>query len=109
MLESARIATAHCAGSQQADLGHGHLFTDALERRVSIIGEAARKLSDTFKSAHPEVPWTAITATRHILVHEYDRVNYATVWRIVHQHLPPLIEPLATILGGNPPPAIVQP
>ena len=84
MLESARIAIAHCAGRQQGDLGHDLLFTDALERRVSIIGEAARKLSDTFKSAHPEVPWSAITATRHILVHEYDRVDYATVWRIVH-------------------------
>src|SRR5690242_3240365 len=85
MLESARIATSHCAGRQQTDLGQDLLFTDALERRLSIIGEAARGVSEAFKTANPEIPWTAITATRHILVHEYDRVDYGIVWRIVHQ------------------------
>jgi len=29
----------------------------ATERRMEIIGEAARNVSPAFKKAHPEIPW----------------------------------------------------
>lgn len=29
----------------------------AVERRIEIIGEAARRVSESFQSEHPEIPW----------------------------------------------------
>jgi uncharacterized protein with HEPN domain len=43
---------------------------DAVIRNLQIIGEAARKISDEFRSGHPEVPWGGIVGMRNRLVHE---------------------------------------
>jgi uncharacterized protein with HEPN domain len=60
---------------------------------IQTIGEIARRLSPEFKAAHPEVPWTDI-------VHEYDAVNYFTVWSVVQRRLPEL-ETVLTSLAAD--------
>ena len=104
MLESARRAVEYCAGRSREELESDSMFADAVVRRIQIIGEAVRGISDEFQAAHPEIEWPAIRATRHILVHEYRRVNHDIVWRIVQDHLPPLIQQLDAILAQTPPP-----
>ena len=42
----------------------------AIERTIEILGEAARNVSETFKAAHPDIPWRSIIAQRHVLAHE---------------------------------------
>lgn len=64
---------------------------------IQIVGEAAIKISDDFKSTHPQIPWTAIKGMRHRFVHDYTRIDLPTVWRVVETHIPELIrliEPL---------------
>ncbi len=39
----------------------------ATERRLEIIGEAARKISSEFQRAHPEIPWRQIIGLRNVL------------------------------------------
>jgi uncharacterized protein with HEPN domain len=39
---------------------------------------------------------------RHILVHDYYAVKLDIVWRTIQQSLPPLLEPLQSILKENP-------
>lgn len=73
------------------------LMRRGVERSVSIVGEAAWRLSAEFKAAHPEVPWRAIAAQRHILVHEYRSIDDEKIWRVATVHVPELlrvIEPL---------------
>ncbi|MGI4873539.1 MAG: HepT-like ribonuclease domain-containing protein [Janthinobacterium lividum] len=58
-----------------ATLNGEHLDDDDLRydgfvHLVSIIGEAAHKLSRELRVAHPEIPWRPIIAMRHIIVHE---------------------------------------
>ena len=53
-------------------------------KNIEIIGEAARMLSDDFKSAHTEVPWLSIANMRNFLVHEYFHVDSDTVWAVIH-------------------------
>ena len=103
MLQSARKALTYATGRTRADLDTDTMFADAVERRIEIVGEAARGLSEAFRSSRPEIPWRAIMATRHILAHDYDEVNHDTVWRIVQDHLPPLIRQLETLLAKSPP------
>jgi uncharacterized protein with HEPN domain len=42
----------------------------AAERKIEIIGEAARRVSEEFKKSHSEIPWRRIIGQRHILAHE---------------------------------------
>jgi uncharacterized protein with HEPN domain len=64
---------------------------------LEIIGEAARRVSQQTRDAHPEIPWEQMIGLRNRLIHEYFRVNLATVWDTVQNDLPrliALIEPL---------------
>jgi uncharacterized protein with HEPN domain len=75
----------------------------AVERVVEIIGEAARGISGGLRTAHPEVPWQQISATRHILAHEYGRIDNEIMWRIVTVRVPALVQLLTPLLAPPPP------
>lgn len=65
---------------------------------IQIVGEAARKVSDGLRTAHPEVPWPQIVAMRNVLVHEYFGVDVEEVWTTVVRELPELKRKLRMIL-----------
>jgi uncharacterized protein with HEPN domain len=75
----------------------------ATERRIEIIGEAARNVSRVFQEARPEIPWQKIAAQRHVLAHEYGQVNHQIVFRVATVHVPELIAMLVPLVP--PPPA----
>ncbi len=79
------------------------ILTDAVGRNLTILGEAARRVSDAFKLAHPEIPWRKIIALRNILVHEYEDINPEDIWEIVSVHLPVLLPVLKESLPPLPP------
>jgi len=109
MLDSARRALAYARGRVRAELDSDLLFADAVVRRIEIVGEAARGVSDALRDANPHIPWRAITTTRHILAHNYADVNFDIVWRILQDHLPPLIPQLEALLSQAPPLPPAQP
>lgn len=65
---------------------------------IQIIGEAAGKVSEDLRKAHPEVPWPQICAMRNILVHDYFGVDIDEVWATVERDLPDLKQKIATVL-----------
>ncbi len=66
------------------------LLRSAVERQIEIIGEAARRVSDDFRGAHPEIAWRPIIAQRHILAHEYGEIEDDLIWRVATIHVPAL-------------------
>ena len=77
----------------------------AVERRLEIIGEAARRLSESFRTDHPDIPWRRIVAHRNVLIHEYDEIDHERVWRVAIEQIPRLIEQLEPLLPPLPPEA----
>lgn len=74
----------------------------ATERRLEIIGEAARRLSDPFRARHPEIPWRSIIGLRNVLAHEYAEIDDERVWRVAIDEIPKLVkavEPLIPTTG----------
>lgn len=65
---------------------------------LAIVGEAAGRVSDGLRSAHPEVPWRQIVAQRNILVHVYDQLNIDRLWVAV-EAVPQLIGHIEAILA----------
>ncbi len=66
---------------------------------LQIIGEAARELSPSVRSAHPGTPWPAIIGMRNRLVHGYYKVDPEIVWGTVEDDLPPLRAAAEAILA----------
>ena len=63
----------------------------ALTHLVQTLGEAARRVSPAFRTAHPEIPWSEIVGMRHRIVHDYGRVNMEVVRQVLERDLPALI------------------
>jgi uncharacterized protein with HEPN domain len=61
-----------------------------IRSHLQTLGEAARGLSASFRSAHPEVSWRDIIGMRNILVHQYFEVDNDVVWSVVEDRLPEL-------------------
>ncbi|NJR38111.1 MAG: DUF86 domain-containing protein [Leptolyngbyaceae cyanobacterium CSU_1_4] len=63
------------------------LVQSAVERQLEILGEAARRLSNEFRQAHPEIAWRRIIGLRNILIHRYDEIRQQMIWAIVASEL----------------------
>jgi uncharacterized protein with HEPN domain len=61
-----------------------------VERGIEIISEASRRLSDELKARYAEIPWSKVAGIGNVLRHEYERVAYDVLWRVVRDDLPPL-------------------
>ena len=85
----------------RADLDLDRMLNLALVRLLEILGEAARRVPDDFRSRYPNVPWRQTTDLRNVLIHDYDTVDFDALWRIIQEHLPPLVQQLQTIIGEN--------
>jgi uncharacterized protein with HEPN domain len=74
----------------------------AVERAVEVLGEAARQVSETFQHAHPEIPWRPIIAQRHVLAHDYGRIDHERLWKVATVHVPELIARLSPLVPPLP-------
>ena len=63
-----------------------------------VIGETVKRLSDSFRTEHPEIPWSEIAGMRDKLIHEYDNVDTNMVWEALEQDVPILLEFARSIL-----------
>lgn len=71
---------------------------DAVVRRLEIIGEAVRNMSEDLKNEYTTVPWQDISDMRNELIHHYFGVDLHTVWKVVQNDLPPFKEQIEDIL-----------
>jgi len=74
-----------------------------LLRHIQIIGEASWRLSKELKDRHPQVPWQQIMGMRHVLVHDYFRVDWNVVYDTAQDDLPILGPQIEAMLASLPP------
>ena len=63
----------------------------AVPHELLVIGEAAKRLSQTFRDAHPDIPWRAMGGMRDKLIHAYDAVDIEEVWKTLRADVPALL------------------
>lgn len=66
------------------------LRRSAVLQKLSIIGEAAARLPQSFRNRHTEIPWQDIIGFRNIAVHAYFAVDWRIVWATAQDDVPPL-------------------
>jgi uncharacterized protein with HEPN domain len=102
MLQAARSALEFVVGlSAQAYL-ESKLARRAVEREFEILGEAARRVSDELKTAHPEIPWQGLVGLRNVISHEYGEVKHERIWVVLESKLPVLVKQLEGLVPELP-------
>ncbi|MCL5666494.1 MAG: DUF86 domain-containing protein [Patescibacteria group bacterium] len=85
-------------------VGKDAFFSDlekqfAAARALEIIGEASAKLSEDFRTKHPEIDWRGLKSMRNLLIHEYAYVDAGEVWKAGQNDVPDLKAKIKTILA----------
>lgn len=102
ILDAARAAISETRGIEYAEYERSALLRAAAERWIEVIGEAASRVSPELRRAHPEVPWQKMVSQRNVLAHEYRDIRHEKIWRVLREHLPPLVEQLEPLLPPQP-------
>ena len=98
MLDMAKNAMAKMQGKSRSEYDQNEVLRLALSHLIQVIGEAARRVSISYRQAHPEIPWREIVGIRHKVVHDYMEVDYDVLWQVVTEDLPSLIAALEKIV-----------
>jgi len=101
MLECAQHVAAFIEGFDEEKYLADYKTQVAVAHMLQTIGEAARNISEQLEEAHPEVEWFKIRGLRHRIVHDYRRIDEATIWRIAIEYVPPLVVQLTKILDDG--------
>ena len=98
MLQSAELIQQYTNNCSKENFISNVLLQDAVIRRLLIIAEAARRVSENTKQNLINISWREINGMRNRLVHEYDDVNPNIVWDVIQKEIPALIKELKLII-----------
>ena len=83
------------AGIDEARFLSDELIQSAVLQKLSVIGEAAARLSEATRAALPGISWKEIIGFRNIAVHAYFSVDWRIVFVTVSDDLPALKQGIA--------------
>jgi len=102
MREAARDITTFLQGVTFFHFDSNKMLRYAVERQLVVIGEAANHLSETFKKAHPEIPWKGIIGQRNVLAHEYGEILVERIWLVATERIPELLQLIDPLIPPPP-------
>jgi uncharacterized protein with HEPN domain len=102
IVEAADAIAAFIAGAIREGFVGNDLLRSAVLQKLTVIGEAASRLSEDFKGRHAGVEWADIVAFRNIAVHAYFSVDWPIVWTAATEDAPALRKQVAAILASEP-------
>ena len=82
------------------DYASDRMLRSAVERQFEILGEAMNQLARIDLALAERIPdFRRVIGFRNMLIHAYDRIDAAVVWRVVEHDLPPLRGAVAALLA----------
>mgnify|MGYP000508913063 CR=1 FL=1 len=93
------------AGRHDGERAHQELaagvevLQDAVIRQLEILGEAASRVDQEYRSSNPQIPWSKAISTRNRLIHGYLSVDMEIVFRTATHHVPRLRPSLVQAVG----------
>ena len=98
MIDFAGKVLSYTDGLDQKAFVSSGITYDATLRNLELIGEAATRIPEDVRNAHPDIPWRMIIATRNRLIHGYLGIDDDTLWSIIRDDVPDLIERLCVLV-----------
>ena len=85
-------------GQDFNEFERNEMMHSAVLQKLTVIGEAAARLSKEFTNRYPDIPWMDIVGFRNIAVHEYFAVRWDIVWVAATEEVPVLRDLMGKIL-----------
>ena len=82
----------------EEELSKNEILLDSMMFRLIQVSENSKRLSESFKEAHSNIPWKAIYGFRNRIVHDYGHVDLSVVYATIKNDVPELIELLTKSL-----------
>lgn len=86
--------------SKEEFLGND-LLQSAVLQKLTVIGEAAARVSESTRSRYPEVNWRSIVGFRNIAVHVYYELDWQVVWETATTQVNVLSTQVAEIIEND--------
>ena len=74
---------------------------DSVIRKLTVIGEAANRVSEEERLLWPDIEWTKIRGLRNRLVYEYDEIDLRIVWITAQTEMTDLMFKLKSIISPD--------
>lgn len=94
MIGFAEAVLAYTDGLDQEGFVQSRLNYDATLRNLELIGEAASHVPEAVRQLASDIPWRQVVATRNRLIHGYLGIDNDTLWSIIRDDVPSLLESL---------------
>lgn len=104
ILEQIGLIEKSSAKLSKSEFGKNRDIWDATIRRLEVIGEAVKNISEKTKRKYPQIEWRKIAGTRDVLIHAYFGVHIDAIWKILKKDLIVLkkqIQQIKEDLGKN--------
>ncbi len=99
MIECAERVLSYTEGLDQAAFLADERTYDATLRNIELIGEAASRVPNEVREAHPTIEWRRIIGTRNRVAHGYLGLDNDVVWDVVRTDIPSLPPRLQDLLS----------
>ena len=98
ILKSAQLVIEFVGSLDKEAFLRDHKTQSAVLHQLLLVGEAAKRLSENYRAAHPEIPWKRVAGMRDVLIHQYDDVDLDEVWKTVKAEIPKLSSQLQSLV-----------
>jgi len=90
ILNSIERIQSYISKVDQTTFSDDFITQDAVVRQLEIIGEATKRVSQDFRTKHPDIPWADMAGMRDVLIHDYIDVDFNIVWNTASEDIPKL-------------------
>jgi len=101
ILESIQQIEEYLDGVNENEFYQNSEKQDAVLRRLEIIGEAVKHISDDIRNEYDQIPWRKIAGMRDIIIHEYFGVTLSMIWVVTQRDLPDLKSKIKDIINDQ--------
>jgi len=95
MIERIERTLSYCSNRSYLDFEQDTMLQEACVFNVLQIGELSKQgLSESFVSAHPQIPWRQMYGLRNRIVHGYEGITLNIVYDTITLDFPALLDQL---------------
>lgn len=97
MISFAEKVLLYTDGLERSQFEISGLNFDATVRNLELIGEAATHIPARVREFAPHIQWREIISMRNRLIHGYLGIDNDTLWSVIQDDVPPLLDELQTL------------
>lgn len=99
MLKYCKDATKYVRGTCYEDFIENELYLTFSVFALSQLGELANRLDKSFGQNYPQLPLAAMRGLRNHIVHDYEGIEFRSLWATLTVNIPVLQQQLEELLN----------